>query len=272
MVTSLSLSSPPTSPAQPVPAQTAPATAQKPATAAAAAAAQERLIVALDFPDSGTALACADKLAGSISWFKVGLELYLASGESVVRELKRRGHSVFLDLKLHDIPNTAAAAVRSLARLEPDLLTVHAAGGRAMLNAAAEAARSLPHPPRLLAVTVLTSVDALALAETGVPAPPVEQVLRLARLAAECGIDGMVCSAAEAAALHSALPKALLVTPGIRPAGSDAGDQKRIATPQFALAAGANMLVIGRPITTAPDPKAAAQAILSDMAKSNPSR
>src|ERR1700761_2494561 len=225
-----------------------------------------RLAVALDFPDATAALACADQLAGSVSWFKVGLELYLAAGDNVVRELKRRGHSVFLDLKLHDIPNTAASAVRSLARLEPDLLPVHAAGGRAMLSAAAEAARSLPHPPRLLAVTVLTSMDTAALAETGVSATPVEQVLRLARLAADCGIDGMVCSPAEAAALHSALPKALLVTPGIRPAG--AADQKRIPTPQFARAAGASMLVIGRPITAAADPKAAAQVILGDMAKS----
>jgi orotidine-5'-phosphate decarboxylase len=265
MVTSMPPSPEPTSPASTAPLKTASAQT-------AALTVKDRLIVALDFPDAAAALACADQLAGSISWFKVGLELYLASGDSVVHELKRRGHSVFLDLKLHDIPNTAAAAIRSLTRLEPDLLTVHAAGGRAMLNAAAEAARSLPHPPRLLAVTVLTSVDAASLAETGVPAAPVEQVLRLARLAAECGIDGMVCSPAEAAALHSALPKALLVTPGIRPAGADAGDQKRIATPQFALAAGASMLVIGRPITAAPDPKAAAQAILSDMAKSNPTR
>jgi orotidine-5'-phosphate decarboxylase len=232
----------------------------------------QRLIVALDFPDAVAALACADQLAGSVSWFKVGLELYLAAGERIVRDLKQRGHSVFLDLKLHDIPNTAASAVRSLAQLEPDMLTVHAAGGRAMLNAAADAARSLPHPPRLLAVTVLTSMDTAALAETGVPSSPVEQVLRLARLSAECDIDGMVCSPAEAAALRSALPKALLVTPGIRPAGADAGDQKRIATPQFALAAGASMLVIGRPITAATDPKAAAQAILSDMAKSNPTK
>jgi len=250
-------------------------TSAQPASSAQNSATQtsnERLIVALDFPDASAALACADKLAGSVSWFKVGLELYLAAGDSVVSELKRRGHHVFLDLKLHDIPNTAASAVRSLARLEPDLLTVHAAGGRAMLTAVAEAARSLPHPPRLLAVTVLTSMDAAALAETGVSASPVEQVLRLARLAAECGLDGMVCSPAEAAALHSALPKALLVTPGIRPAGADAGDQKRIATPQFALAAGASKLVIGRPITAAADPKAAAQAILSDMAKSNPTK
>lgn len=247
---------PPTSPAPTAPAQ----------------AAKDRLIVALDFPDAAAALTCVDRFAGSVSWFKVGLELFLASGDSVVRELKQRGYSIFLDLKLHDIPNTVSSAIRSLARLEPDLLTVHTAGGRAMLNAAAEAARSLPRAPRLVAVTVLTSMDAVALGETGVSAAPVEQVLRLARLAAECGIEGMVCSPAEAAALRSALPKALLVTPGIRPAGSDAGDQKRIATPQFALAAGASMLVIGRPITAAPDPKAAAQAILSDMAKSNPTK
>jgi orotidine-5'-phosphate decarboxylase len=256
-------------------ATTAPPASSAPNSAAQNSAIQrsnERLIVAHDFPDASAALACADKLAGSVSWFKVGLELYLAAGDSVVSELKRRGHRVFLDLKLHDIPNTAASAVRSLARLEPDLLTVHAGGGKAMLTAAVEAARALPRPPRLLAVTVLTSMDAAALAETGVSGSPVEQVLRLARLAAECGLDGMVCSPAEAAALHSALPKALLVTPGIRPAGADAGDQKRIATPQFALAAGASMLVIGRPITAAADPKAAAEAILSDMAKSNPTK
>jgi orotidine-5'-phosphate decarboxylase len=263
MATILPPTSPATTSAEKVPEKASERAAEK---------AIDRLIVALDHPDAAAALACADKLAGLVTWYKVGLELYLASGDSVVRELKKRGHSVFLDLKLHDIPNTAGAAVRSLAQLEPDLLTVHAAGGRAMLLAAAEAARSLPKPPRLLAVTVLTSIDAAALAETGVNGAPVEQVLRLARLAAECGIDGMVCSPAEVAAVHSALPKALLVTPGIRPAGSEAGDQKRIATPQFALAAGASKLVIGRPITAAPDPKAAAQALLNDMAKSNPTK
>jgi orotidine-5'-phosphate decarboxylase len=233
---------------------------------------KDRLVVALDLPSEQEAMRLVDRLEGTCQWFKVGMELYYAAGNSIVQQLRDRGFNVFLDLKLHDIPNTVSSAIRSLARLEPDLLTVHAAGGRAMLNAAVEAARSLPRPPRLVAVTVLTSMDAVALAETGVSAAPVEQVLRLARLAAECGIEGMVCSPAEAAALRSALPKALLVTPGIRPAGSDAGDQKRIATPQFALAAGASMLVIGRPITAAPDPKAAAQAILSDMAKSNPTK
>src|ERR1700727_3575409 len=175
---------PPTSPAPTAPAQ----------------AAKDRLIVALDFPDAAAALRCVDQFAGSVSWFKVGLELFLASGDSVVRELKQRGYSIFLDLKLHDIPNTVSSAIRSLAKLEPDLLTVHGAGGRAMLNAAAEAARSLPHPPPLVAVTVLTSVDAVALAETGVPAAPVEQVLRLPRPAAERGVGGVGLYPAEGAA------------------------------------------------------------------------
>ncbi len=224
------------------------------------------LIVALDFPDAGTALACVDQLDGAVTWFKVGLELYLAGGNAIVLDLKRRGFSVFLDLKLHDIPNTVASAVRSLAPLEADLLTVHASGGRAMLTAAAEAARTLQQPPRLLAVTVLTSMDANSLEETGVTAAPAQQVLRLARLASACGIDGMVCSAQEAATLHNALPDALLVTPGIRPAGAEVGDQKRIATPRAALDAGASMLVVGRPVTTAHDPRAAALAILQEMA------
>lgn len=228
--------------------------------------ATERLIVALDFPDAAAAIELVDRLAGAVSWFKVGLELYLASGDTVVRELKQRGYSVFLDLKLHDIPNTVAGAVRSVARLKPDLLTVHAAGGRAMLTAAADAAHSLPDPMRLLAVTVLTSIDSPALLETGVSAPPAEQVLRLARLASACGIHGMVCSPEEASTLHSALPDALLVTPGIRPAGAAVGDQRRVATPDAALAAGAGMLVVGRPITAAADPRAAAKAILAEMA------
>ena len=228
-------------------------------------ASSQQLIVALDFPEASAAIACVDQLAGAVSWFKVGLELYLASGNAIVRELKQRGLSVFLDLKLHDIPNTVASAVRSLARLEPDLLTIHATGGRAMLTAAAEAAAALPHPPRLLAVTVLTSMDANALEEMGVSASPADQVLRLAKLASACGLNGMVCSPEEATALRTALPGALLVTPGIRPAGAAVGDQKRIATPAAALAAGADMLVVGRPITAVSDPRAAALAILHEM-------
>src|SRR5579859_7359172 len=183
----------------------------------------EQLIVALDFPEVAPALALAKQLGSSVQWFKVGLELYLAAGERVVNELKQRDHSVFLDLKLHDIPNTVASAIRSLGRLEPDLLTIHASGGSAMLRAAADAARSLPSPPRLLAVTVLTSLDASGLEEIGVPASPAGQVLRLAQLAVECGIQGMVCSPEEVAALRAAHPEAMLVTPGIRPAGASIG-------------------------------------------------
>lgn len=225
----------------------------------------DALIVALDTPDASSALALASRLEGSVRWFKVGLELYLAAGEQVVRELKSRGYSVFLDLKLHDIPNTVAGAIRSIGRLEPDLLTLHAAGGRSMMIAASDAAASLAKPPRLLAVTVLTSLDGAAIEEVGVCATPAEQVLRLGRLAIECGMAGMVCSPQEAGTLRAALPGALLVTPGIRPAGSDRGDQKRIATPASALQAGADMLVVGRPITAAPDPRAAAEAILEEM-------
>lgn len=224
------------------------------------------LIVALDTPDERSALALADQLQDTIQWFKVGLELFCGGGERVIRTLKQRGHSVFLDLKLHDIPNTVAGAVRSLARLEPDLLTVHAGGGRAMMKAAAEAAAALPGRTRLLAVTVLTSLDEPGLREAGVCSTPAQQVQRLAQLAAESGVDGMVCSAEEVGELRLAHPGALLVTPGIRPAGSAAGDQRRIATPSAALASGASMLVVGRPITAAPDPRTAARAILDEMA------
>jgi orotidine-5'-phosphate decarboxylase len=224
-----------------------------------------QLIVALDTPDAAAALALASEIGTSVQWLKVGLQLYLAAGEDVVRELKGRGYSVFLDLKLHDIPNTVAGAIQSLGRLDVDLLTVHASGGRAMLTAAADAARSLPRPPRLVAVTVLTSIDSAALAETGVSSPPADQVLRLGRLAAGCGLDGLVCSPEEAALLRAALPDVLLVTPGVRTARDAAGDQRRVATPSAALAAGANMLVVGRPITAAADPRAAAEAILAEM-------
>ncbi len=226
-----------------------------------------QLIVALDYARPDAALACADALSGLVSWYKVGLELYLSAGPSVITELKERGHSVFLDLKLHDIPNTVSSAIRALGGLAADLLTVHAAGGSAMLRAAAEAAAALPHPPRLLAVTVLTSMDAQALTETGVCTPPAEQVLRLGTVARTAGITGLVCSPAEAADLHRALPEMLLVTPGVRPAGVDLGDQRRVATPRAALTAGASMLVVGRPITAAPDPRRAAEGILAEMAE-----
>ena len=223
------------------------------------------LAVALDFATEHEALKLVDRLGQTCQWFKVGMELYYAAGNSIVQQLRDRGFNVFLDLKLHDIPNTVAGAVRSAAHAGASLLTIHAAGGAAMMSAAAEAA-SAPGSPRLLAVTVLTSMDANELAGIGITASPAEQVLRLARLAQASGIDGMVCSAEEVATLRKETsPGTLLVIPGIRPAGSAVEDQKRIATPAQAIAHGASMLVVGRPITRAPDPAEAARAILQEI-------
>lgn len=229
-----------------------------------------RLIVALDFPSATPALALADRLQGLCRWFKVGLELHTAEGPAVVHQLRTRGFSVFLDLKFHDIPNTVAGAVRSAAAAGAELLTVHAAGGPAMLEAAADAADCLPNPPQLLAVTVLTSMDQLQLAAIGVDRSPEQQVLRLADTASEAGITGFVASPEEVSALRHRFPAATLVIPGIRPAGAATGDQKRIATPATALLAGATSLVIGRPITQAPDPVAATRAILDEMQHATP--
>ena len=226
---------------------------------------KHRLAVALDLPSAREALALVDRLERTCQWFKVGMELYYAAGNSLLHQLRDRGFDVFLDLKLHDIPNTVAAAIRSATHTGASLLTVHASGGAAMLSAAFEAAQA-PNSPRLLAVTVLTSMDAQQLHGTGIDAAPAEQVLRLAKLAESCGIDGMVCSAEELSLLRAKLgPEAFLVIPGIRPAGTAAGDQKRIATPASAIAQGASMLVVGRPITQAQDPAAAAQAILAEI-------
>ncbi|HVT98264.1 MAG TPA: orotidine-5'-phosphate decarboxylase [Acidobacteriaceae bacterium] len=226
-----------------------------------------RLIVALDFPGAAPALALADRLNGLCRWFKVGLELYLAEGNAIVHELRRREFSVFLDLKFHDIPNTVAGAVRSAAAAGAQMLTVHSAGGPAMLEAAAEAAACVPDPPQLLAVTVLTSMDQLQLSAIGIDHSPETQVLRLADAAAAAGINGFVASPEEVSALRNRFSGATLVIPGIRPAGAAVGDQKRVATPATALAAGASFLVIGRPITQAADPESAARAILDEMAQ-----
>jgi orotidine-5'-phosphate decarboxylase len=228
--------------------------------------AQEKLIVALDFPDAAQALALVDRLEGRCKWFKVGLELYISAGNSMINALKKRDFKVFLDLKLHDIPNTVGGAVRSARVLGADMLTVHASGGPAMLSAAAEAAAGLPEPPRLLAVTVLTSMDVAQLAATGIPRTPAEQALRLAKMAHAAGIQGLVCSPEEATQMRRELPDSVLVTPGIRPAGTAIGDQKRIATPAAALKAGADYLVVGRPITQAENPAGAAEAILQEIA------
>jgi orotidine-5'-phosphate decarboxylase len=231
--------------------------------------AKNRLAVALDYPDAYQAMKLVDSLGQTCQWFKVGMELYYAAGNDMIRQLRDRGFDVFLDLKLHDIPNTVAGAVRSATKAGASLLTIHASGGSAMMTAAADAAKA-PGSPRLLAVTVLTSMDAAQLTGTGVTASPAEQVLRLANLATQSGIDGLVCSAEEVAAVRAATgPNTLLVIPGIRPAGAAIGDQKRIATPAQAIAQGASMLVVGRPITQAADPGAAAEAILDEIAKAH---
>jgi orotidine-5'-phosphate decarboxylase len=228
--------------------------------------ADERLIVALDYPDARSALDLVDRLEGAARWFKIGLELYVAEGNSLVAELQQRGYSLFLDLKFHDIPNTVASAVRSVARLGAHMLTVHAAGGPAMLGAAAEAAAETGAGPILLAVTVLTSMDDGQLEATGIRASAAVQVEALAKMAYASGVQGFVCSAVEVANLRSQLgSKPLLVIPGIRPEGAATGDQKRVATPGAAIAAGASYLVVGRPITRAPDPGAAARSILAEM-------
>jgi orotidine-5'-phosphate decarboxylase len=226
---------------------------------------KDRLAIALDLPNEYEALKLVDRLGQTCQWFKVGMELYYAAGNTIVQQLRDRGFNVFLDLKLHDIPNTVAGAVRSATRAGASLLTIHATGGAAMMQAAAEAA-SAPGSPRLLAVTVLTSMDANELAGIGITASPADQVLRLAKLAQTSGIDGMVCSAEEVATLRKETgPDTLLVVPGIRPTGSAVEDQKRIATPAQAIAHGASMLVVGRPITRAHDPVQAAHAILQEI-------
>ena len=228
--------------------------------------AAEHLIVALDFPERKSALDLVDRLDGAVSWLKVGLELYVAEGKPLVAELQRRGYSIFLDLKFHDIPNTVASAVRSAASLGVQLLTVHAAGGPAMLSAAAEAAAG---GPKVLAVTVLTSMDETQLLATGIERSPAAQVEDLAKMAWNCGVQGFVCSPLEVERLRGRLgAQPLLVIPGIRPEGSDAGDQRRLATPAAAIASGASYLVVGRPITRAADPAAAARAILGEMQSS----
>jgi orotidine-5'-phosphate decarboxylase len=225
------------------------------------------IIVALDVPEAERAVALARRLAPHVGAVKVGKELFTAAGPAVVRRLREAGARVFLDLKFHDIPNTVAGAVRQAAELDVQMLTLHASGGGAMLRAAVAAARESAArrgrpAPLLLGVTVLTSLDQAALAEIGWSAPVAEQVERLARLAVDAGLPGLVCSPLELPRLRAVLPAEIqLVTPGIRPATAATGDQKRVMTPAEALAAGASWLVIGRPITAAPDPVAAARAI-----------
>ena len=222
------------------------------------------LIVALDTADPAVARRWADAVTPHCAILKLGLEFMLACGPDGIRGVRQR--PVFLDLKLHDIPNTVASAVRAVLPLQPRMLTLHAGGGGAMIEAARRAAGTST-PPLLLAVTVLTSLDSSALHATGVAGGPRQQVLRLARLAVAAGADGLVCSAHEVAMLRDALGSGpVLVTPGIRPAGSDSADQARTMTPAEAAQAGADWIVVGRPITGAADPGAAAAAIAQELA------
>lgn len=229
---------------------------------------EARVIVALDFPDAKSALALADRLSPSECKLKVGKELFTAAGPDLVKQLAKMGFPVFLDLKFHDIPNTVAAACRVASDLGVWMLNVHASGGRKMMEAARQAVDQTGHKPLLIAVTVLTSMNETDLREIGVICSPGEQVGRLAALAQQSGIDGVVCSAQEAAQLRAALGMEFkLVTPGIRPAGTISDDQSRIMTPASAVRAGSDYLVVGRPITQAEDPLAALRIINQEIEK-----
>jgi len=226
--------------------------------------ARDRLVVALDVPTPQEAAALVERLAGLAGMFKVGSQLFTAGGPELVRGLVARGEKVFLDLKYHDIPNTVAGAVSAACRLGVSLVDVHSLGGKAMMEAAVGAMPAMG--TRLLAITVLTSHDAASLAELGLAADLDQAVRRLALLAHAAEVDGVVASPHEVPLIREACGRDfLVVTPGIRPAGARAGDQARAATPAAALAAGADLLVVGRPIIEAPDPAAAARAILREM-------
>ncbi|HKR24038.1 MAG TPA: orotidine-5'-phosphate decarboxylase [Allosphingosinicella sp.] len=218
--------------------------------------------VAIDTADPDRAKAIAGRVRNHVGGIKLGLEYYSANGPAGVRDMASLGLPIFLDLKLHDIPNTVAKAVHALRPLEPAILTVHASGGRAMMEDAKAAA---PFATRVVAVTVLTSLDEEDLAATGVAGAPREQALRLVALAREAGLDGVVCSGAEVAAAKKSWPDGFFVVPGVRPAGGAKGDQKRVVTPRQALDAGASILVVGRPITQAEDPDLAARAIAATL-------
>jgi orotidine-5'-phosphate decarboxylase len=229
------------------------------------------IIVALDVPDRGQAARLARELAPLVGAFKIGSELFTSAGPDIVGEVRATGAQVFLDLKYHDIPNTVAKAVAAATRLNVQMLTVHTSGGREMMSMAEAAARETAsrmgfEPPLVLGVTVLTSMDGAALAETGLSENVGSQVERLATLAIKAGLRGLVCSPLEIVALRQMLPAEVqLVTPGIRAGDAKADDQKRTLSAVEAIQAGANWLVIGRPIYAAPDPRAAAERILNTI-------
>ena len=225
-----------------------------------------KLMLALDLPNRESALEMLEKLRGNLEWVKIGLQMYLAYGSDFVREIADMGFKIFLDLKLYDIPNTVASAVKSLKGLPISMLTIHTSGGREMMKYALDAAKETNPDLLILGVTVLTSFNDEGLAETGVAKPSAEQVENLARLAVDCGMKGLVCSPLEIEALRKILPADVkLVTPGIRPAGSDANEQKRIMTPALAAEIGSSYIVVGRPILKAEDPAAAARAIIDEL-------
>ena len=227
------------------------------------------VIVALDVNNRQEAVEKVKAIGDSIGFYKIGLELFSAEGPDVVKAVKDLGKRIFLDLKLHDIPRTVERAVKSGARLGVDLMTIHSVGGKAMIKAAADAAAEFgANGPKILAVTVLTSLDQNDLADVGiVNRTPAEQVMAMAKFATDNGAHGLVCSPKEVGALSKALKAGtLFITPGVRPAGSAVGDQKRVATPAEAVRDGSTHLVIGRPILAAPDPVAAAKEILASIA------
>lgn len=225
-----------------------------------------RILVALDFPSDAPALALVERLNPELCRLKVGKEMFTRYGPGFVEKLCAKGFQVFLDLKFHDIPNTVAAACASAADLGVWMINLHATGGRRMMEAARERLDQCAHRPLLVAVTVLTSMGSEDLAEIGLPGTPEENVRRLALLAERSGMDGIVCSPREAAMVRPLVkPEFLLVTPGVRPGGSSLDDQKRVMTPAEALAAGADFLVIGRPITGAPDPMERLREIIKEM-------
>ena len=227
---------------------------------------KHEIIVALDVPSAREAAQTVARIGDAVSFYKVGLELFLADGPETLRMLKGEGKSVFLDLKLHDIPRTVERAVGSCLRYGADLLTIHAQGSVAMVEGAARAVREAGAATKILAVTLLTSLDQSDLDRLGVACSVADEVLALGRMAVGAGAHGLVCSPREVAALRDALgPDAILVTPGVRPAGGELGDQKRVATPGDAIRAGATHLVVGRPILCAPNPRAAALAIREEM-------
>lgn len=225
------------------------------------------LILVLDAPSPRDLAAVLTRLSGRVRWAKIGLEMFSACGPDCVREVAGMGFDVFLDLKLHDIPNTVARAVESAAKLPIGMLTLHTSGGREMMRRAVKAQQQCAPQLRLLGVTVLTSLGENDLHEVGIKTTPEAQVLRLAQLGVESGLDGLVCSPLEIAPLRKKLPHSVrLVVPGIRPSGIGAGDdQTRVMTPAEAARAGANFIVVGRPIFKATDPVAAAQAILAEL-------